>query len=235
MKNKKIYISLLLWIFPAYLVITSSKFTWQAIVITLLVTIIVNLDKFKSIGYGDIHAILNDADEKIKTMEELSEMMFIEKVKSLFSNGLSYKLLNPKEYETTNKVDNYFEVIDLYEELNLKKLKKYTYQKLDEYKKQAVEEVRNRLLLSIEYNTLSEDEKNSDLIPVKTEMSAKYQPKIDIIFQDMLNRGIIDIEYGRIIRDQIIKAENADPLLLHDWNLAMHDLSQIDNASKRLE
>lgn len=178
---------------------------------------------------------MNDADEKIKTMEELSEMMFIEKVKSLFSNGLSYKLLNPKEYETTNKVDNYFEVIDLYEELNLKKLKKYTYQKLDEYKKQAVEEVRNRLLLSIEYNTLSEDEKNSDLIPVKTEMSAKYQPKIDIIFQDMLNRGIIDIEYGRIIRDQIIKAENADPLLLRDWNLAMHDLSQIDKASKRLE
>ncbi|MCZ4406790.1 hypothetical protein O3Q48_09635 [Enterococcus lactis] len=84
-------ISIVIWFFPIWLIVQEKQFVWQSIVVSTVLSFILNLDKFQIIGYGDMHAVLKDADEKIRTMEELSEGILGERIFTLFANEITYR------------------------------------------------------------------------------------------------------------------------------------------------
>ena len=84
-------ISIVIWFFPIWLIVQEKQFVWQSIVVSAALSFILNLDKFQIIGYGDMHAVLKDADEKIRTMEELSEGILGERIFILFANEITHR------------------------------------------------------------------------------------------------------------------------------------------------
>ncbi len=112
-------ISIVIWFFPIWLIVQEKQFVWQSIVVSAALSFILNLDKFQIIGYGDMHAVLKDADEKIRTMEELSEGILGERIFTLFANEITHRDTSLKKYETPISVTKYLEVCKLKKDLHL--------------------------------------------------------------------------------------------------------------------
>ncbi|EPC6146803.1 hypothetical protein OHE40_01645 [Enterococcus faecium] len=218
-------ISIVIWFFPIWLIVQEKQFVWQSIVVSTVLSFILNLDKFQIIGYGDMHAVLKDADEKIRTMEELSEGILGERIFPLFANEITYRDTSLKKYETPISVTKYLEVCKLKKDLHLKNIKNDYLQKLLEYKSKTLDDIQYALILAIENSYSTEGGMIKDF--------KENKKRIEKIFDNVQENDYLDLEYSTLIRDQIIKEKSASKELILEWNCAMEDIKKVIECSEK--
>lgn len=223
----RIYISCLLWIFPVIIMFLKQDDTLNAIFIATALTIIINIDRFRSFRFGELEAVLIEVNEKAATIAQLSNAIFEERVKTICSEKFSTTIVSIQRYESPEELLEYFEVMNLKSKLKIELLAPEILKMITDLRNRTINGILNSLTLSIEMSYCYD---SSDLVSEVNPPAKDYDellPQLEPIFNFFKETDILDDQTNDKIYKAIRKKYKPNHFYDIDWDKAMFDLNRV--------
>lgn len=201
--------------------------TLNAILIAAALTIIINIDRFRSFKFGEMEAVLIEVNEKAATIGQLSNAIFEERVKTICSKGLTAKLVSLERYESPSELSEYVEVMNLKSKFNIATVTPEILKLITDLRNRAIDSILDRLLLSIEMSYRYECSDTINGINPQAKDYDELLPQVQPIFNFFKENGILDTKTNDKIYKVICKKYEPYPFFSTDWEKAMRDLDRI--------